>query len=297
MAWKNNGETELCRIKCVPCVFKCNGWTARQLTIREHATGLNHSPTLLWPWMPLSHNAVILPQGRKPGERNKKNVSEKAVHAGAEPRVNFKGRTNSSACHRGAWDMWPACLCKQRLAALACLLHLSIGVLDSLFTLFQCWKSLVTADTWNRNSLTQRLRPQHWRICAINKSENLSPHNGTNWSCTHLIFTHSNYGSNLRGAQTLKQSSCTAQQGKLGTHNESAVDRSCVSEFEPSDPCTGFCFSFLHIHQHGQQHKAGCITIRYHSLIIYIYNSIMSTSANFKHLFKELFKYYLHVRL
>lgn len=196
MAWKNNGETELCRIKCVPCVFKCNGWTARQLTIREHATGLNHSPTLLWPWMPLSHNAVILPQGRKPEERNKKNVSEKAVHAGAEPRVNFTGRINNSACHRGAWDMWPTCLCKQRLTALACLFHLSIGVLDSLFTLFQCWKSLVTADTWNRNSLTQRLWPQRWRICAINKSENLSSHNDTNWSCTHFIFTHSNYSSN-----------------------------------------------------------------------------------------------------
>lgn len=144
----------------------------------------------------LIYNAVILPQGRKAGERNKKNVSEKAVHASPEPRVNFAGRINNSACHRGAWDMWPTCLCKQRLTALACLLHLSIGVLDSLFTLFECWKSLVTADTWNWNSLIQRLWPRRWRICAINKSE-ISPHKGHKLElCTHFIFTHSNYSSN-----------------------------------------------------------------------------------------------------
>lgn len=111
----------------------------------------------------LKYNAVILPQGRKAGERNKKNASEKAS---PEPRVNFAGRINNSACHRGAWDMWPTCLCKQRLTAVACLLHLSIGILGSLFTLFECWKSFVTAaDTWNRNSLIQRLWPRHWYLC------------------------------------------------------------------------------------------------------------------------------------
>ncbi len=38
---------------------------------------------------------------------------------------SFTGHINNSACHRGAWDMWPTCLCKQRLTAIACLLHLS----------------------------------------------------------------------------------------------------------------------------------------------------------------------------
>lgn len=164
MAWKNNGETELCRIKCVPCVFKCNGWTARQLTIREHATGLNHSPTLLWPWMPLSNTMLLY--CHKEERLGKETRKTRVKKASPEPRVNFAGRINNSACHRGAWDMWPTCLCKQRLTAVACLLHLSIGILGSLFTLFECWKSFVTAaDTWNRNSLIQRLWPRHWYLC------------------------------------------------------------------------------------------------------------------------------------
>jgi len=86
----------------------------------------------------LIYNAVIMSQGRKAGERNKKKVSEKAVHASPEPLVNFTGRINNFACHRGAWDMWPTCLCKQRLAAVASSKNLSIGVLNSLFTLLKC---------------------------------------------------------------------------------------------------------------------------------------------------------------
>lgn len=158
----------------------------------------------------LKYNAVILPQGRKAGERNKKIVSEKAVHASPEPRVNFAGRINNSACHRGAWDMWPTCLCKQRLTAVACLLRSRLAVYIVRVLKMFCDSRHLKLKFTHSKVVTPAL------VFAQSTNQRICHRSTAQTGAVHISYSHTQTTvATLRGAQTIVNEVVQLSKGNL----------------------------------------------------------------------------------